>query len=138
MWNKFLLLILALTTQSAFAWQAPTSCLEGQIKTVTLGKAEIERAAYCTNTAGSELLSQNCTRNTECEALRSKETLERKNLRMTAVGTPGFHLCTDLKGEGQIIEFTVSDKKWVKLDRCLFSDGSFIDVGSLLENTYKD
>lgn len=138
MWNKFYLLSLCLCTQAAFAWQAPTACHEGQIKTVTLGKVEIEKASYCTNAVGDELLSQSCIKNGSCMALRSKETLERKDLRMTSVGTPGFHLCSDLKGEGQIVEFTLPDKKWVKLDRCFFADGSFIDVGSLLENTYKD
>lgn len=57
---------------------------------------------------------------------------------MTAVGTPGFELCFRLKGVGEIIEFTLSDGKWVKLDRCLFADGSYIDTGSLVEVSYKD
>ena len=49
------------------------------------------------------------------------------------MGKPGFKLCRELRGEPQIVKF-YAEKKFYKLDRCLFSDGSFADTGFLLSH----
>lgn len=139
MLNRFFILALSLysLSASAAAWQEPTHCLAGQIKTKFAGQANFEPASYCTNEDGTELLSQSCKDKKNCQALSFKGTKDKAALHMTAQGTPGFHLCTELKGDAQVIELTLPTGSWVKLDRCLFNDGSFIDVGSLLEITYQ-
>jgi len=138
MLNKSLFLALLLFTVPGLAWQQPSICIEGKIKTRPLQKEIVEASAYCTNKDGTELLAQVCqNKKKPCQALSFVGTRDKSKLAMTAFGTPGFHLCTELKGDAQIIEFTIAEGQWSKLDRCLFNDGSYIDMGSLLEVTYK-
>ncbi|OFZ16221.1 MAG: hypothetical protein A2Z20_00100 [Bdellovibrionales bacterium RBG_16_40_8] len=96
---------------------------------VEFGKVKEEVVEYCYNENKTKLLSKSCYQ-PKCKALNVIKKYKFTEL-FSQVGKPGFKLCRELKGTPQIIEFYV-DKKPYKLDRCLFSDGSFVDTDHLL------
>lgn len=137
MLNRLFAAAIVFACGGAQAWTTPSQCLQGQIKTRQFGQESLAPSSYCTNQDGTELISQSCTLKNPCRALAARGSLEKSEIQDSPVGTLGFHLCTKLKAKPEIIEFKIKSGEWVKLDRCLFNDGSYIDVGSLMEITYK-
>ena len=119
---------------SAFIVAKPllaAECFNGKLRYIAFFKVQIIQAKYCTNRDRTALYSLSC-KNKNCDAFKQIFTINEDAL-YSEVGKPGFRLCREVGGDPQIIEFS-ANKKWYKLDRCLFtSDDSFVDTGTLLD-----
>lgn len=111
------------------------SCYTGSFRLREAKGYKVHRQRYCTNLNRNSLISFNCRRK-ECKAYQSFRPIEMKKL-LSPFGKPGFKLCRELGGEPKLVEFFV-DKKWYKLDRCLFKqDDSFVDTDTLMAEYLK-
>lgn len=127
---KFLLALLLPINVSATDLECDTS----QIRALVFGRTETSTATFCTNEMRTNLFSKNCQKN-HCAALAAASRRIDISQLNTEVGKPGFKLCRLLGGKPELIEFLFRNT-WYRLDRCLFdSDQSFVDTGTLLENS---
>ncbi len=88
------------------------------------GKTTQEKSSYCFNKDKTELYSKGF----------QLKKLKKIKIHESGSVNPGFELCLALKGEPQFVEFKAGDE-WYKLDRCIFSDKSYIDTGLLYSRT---
>ncbi|WP_413580752.1 hypothetical protein [Bdellovibrio sp. HCB288] len=105
------------------------TCTRGVIRQTTGGAVIAEAADYCFNEEKNRLISKNC-KNRDCPAFDRLKIVNFSEI-YGQHSNPGFNLCRKLEGHPQIIEFKVG-KEWYALDRCVFKDGTFADVGQLL------
>ena len=106
-------------------------CLNGRVRLRVFGKYKTYKSRYCTNAQRTTLISSAC-RTKKCNALRKFPLVIDRDSLYSEFGNPGFKLCQKLGGKAEILEFFF-DKRWYKLDRCLFSsDGSYVDTGTLM------
>lgn len=117
-------IILSLSMGWAFAAEDKIKCETGTLRLNFGGKTTNEKSVYCFNKDKTELYSKGF----------ELKKLKKIKIQETDSVNPGFELCTALKGEPQFVEFK-ADGEWYKLDRCLFSDKSYIDTGLLYSRT---
>lgn len=123
--NKIIFIFLFFNT----GFSKELDCINGKIEQTSYGKLITEQSSFCFNDAKNLLISKECYKN-HCEKELSKRKFTIDEL-YSEIGKPGFRLCRNLKGNPQIITFYV-EKKAFKLDRCLFSNGNYVDTDYLL------
>jgi hypothetical protein len=121
-----LITILLLTN---IAYTSEFTCTTGKIEQISFGKMLSEKSSYCYNKTLTNLISLNCYK-THCEKTLSNTKYKIQDL-ISTVGKPGFKLCNKLNGNPEIITFYVSNISY-KLDRCLFTNGNYVDTDYLL------
>ena len=131
MLNLLIKIIILFPPVSVHAASSVENCIEnGKIRFSINSVEQEENAAYCTNKSGTMLISKKCASG-ECLSTLPNINLNLGELFSTA-GKPGFELCRQLHGTGQLLEFSFANK-WYKLDRCSFADGNwFLDTDQLL------
>ena len=106
----------------AFAGTEDLSCFEGKIRLRYGDSVTIEESSFCTNEDRTVLISKDFKK----KKIKKVKTFEPTQL------NPGFVACQEVGGTAEHLEFQV-EGKWFELDRCLFSDKSYIDSGSLFQ-----
>jgi hypothetical protein len=108
-----------------------SGCIEGKIKYLDGAKEIILKENYCFDSLLRTISSfKKCSNTKECTSnlagpfLVKVKDIEGKN------GSPGFKICAKLNGIPQFLEFW-DNENWIKSSRCIFNDGSFVDIGSL-------
>ncbi|MNL16202.1 hypothetical protein D3C87_1372320 [compost metagenome] len=111
---------------------AKLSCSKGQIRILSNAEWKHSPAEYCYNSDFTVFVSPSCNSSSKkkCLAFTHQRKFEVSEL-SSFIGTPGFRLCRLMNGAPDILDFEVN-KKWHTLDRCVFTDGSFVDTGSLM------
>lgn len=89
---------------------------------------ETKKEMICMTTEPLRVLSKSCM-DGKCEAMTRPYPLSRDQYKISGMGTPGANLCTRLGGHAQVVNFLIAGKT-TESDRCLFKDGSFMDLGS--------
>ena len=105
------------------------SCSEGTITKTAFEKISSESAGICYNNDKTALVSKNCLER-KCSVFQNPARYSISEF-MGDIGKPGFKLCRKIGGKPELIEFSI-EKKFYKLDRCLFPDGNFSDTSLLL------
>lgn len=122
----FFLIFIPLMSHSAEVLE----CISrGKIKYYSGGKELLEFSAYCYNKEKTSIIDSRCLK-AKCLAYQIKK-VNREKLFNSPYGTPEFSVCREMGGRPQFIDFLVG-KNWYELDRCLFSDGTYVDTGTLL------
>ena len=126
--NKLILisLIFSLISLEVFAKE---ECVDGKLRYRHSRKMKTLDASYCYNSNKTTLRSKG-------KSITVPKVELDSSILDTAVGKPGFNICFEYGGTPQIVEF-YADRKWWKLDRCIFKDGSFVDTGTLLSDYFK-
>lgn len=119
-----MIFLIILSLSMAFASEQTIKCGPGKLRLNSHGKVTEEKSVYCYNQDKTELYSKDF----QLEKLKKIKIYESES------ANPGFALCTALKGEPQFVEFKAEDQ-WYKLDRCLFTDDTYIDTGLLYLRT---
>jgi len=107
------------------------TCINSKISLIEFGKSKNQSAFFCFNEDKTILLSKNCIKK-KCSAFIYPHKFKIDQL-LSQNGKPSFQLCRELSGKPELLEFYVENKAY-KLDRCLFSDGSFVDTDFLLSH----
>lgn len=108
----------------AWASEENIKCETGMLRLNFDGEISVEKSTYCFNRDKTELYSKKFQFN----KLKKMKFEDPESI------NPGFALCSALNGEPQFVEF-LAEGNWYKLDRCLFSDKSYIDTGLLYYRT---
>ena len=122
-------ILVVMLLNSGFSYAQDYPCISGKISQLEFGKIKSEKAEYCFNEDKTVLISKGC-QSMNCNAFKGLRKYKIEEL-FSSMGKPGFKLCRELGGQPQIIDFYVDNHPY-KLDRCLFSDGEFVDTGYLL------
>lgn len=86
--------------------------------------------AICMNANATSVWSKNCKSN-NCQSDTTEKKMEAILLNEDLSRMPpGVDLCRKLNGTFQFYDFFYKNK-WHSMERCLFSDKSFIDSGAL-------
>lgn len=125
----FPLTISILLISNLFAKES--GCIDGKIRYLQDKKEIIQQDRYCYDSLLHSISSlKKCADQKEClinmpgpYPMHLKEVQGEK-------GSVGFKICEKLKGTPQFIEFWDSEK-WNKTSRCLFEDGSYMDIPAL-------
>ena len=110
-------------------------CIEGQIKYLDGKKEVLLKEHYCFDSVLKSISSvRKCLDkdSTEKECLVNMPGPYEMKLKeiQTERGSIGFNICNKLKGTPQFIEFW-DGTSWVKTSRCIFNDGSYMDIAAL-------
>ncbi|WP_374029750.1 hypothetical protein [Bdellovibrio bacteriovorus] len=127
--NKFGVFLILISLMPLSALAHSFKCRSGNVE-IPFGpdQKESKEEIICMTTEPLRILSKNCLEGS-CEAMTRPYPLSQDQYKISAIGTPGANLCTRLGGHAQVVNFLV-DGKTTELDRCLFKDGSFMDLGS--------
>jgi hypothetical protein len=126
--------VVLLTPFVVTAREQQDTCLDkGKLRYIYQSKEQTIDSSYCFNQTRNSLYSKNCKENCIAKKIVRDYSHKKMDLFNSGVGSPGFTLCYEMKGEPQIVEFS-DGKAWFKLDRCVFSkDNSYVDTGSLMK-----
>jgi hypothetical protein len=108
-----------------------SGCMEGKLKYLDGKKEILLNEGYCYDSLLRSISSyKKCPNNKECTSnLPGPFSMKHKDVQAEQ-GSPGFKICEKLNGIPQFVEFW--DKEaWIKTSRCIFNDGSFVDIASL-------
>ena len=108
-----------------------TACIDGKIRYKEGSSVKEIKETYCYDTWLRKIFSSGrCKPNTKCMADFDKTIIMQEEELNVDKKIPGFIICAKASGTPQEIEFW-NGEKWTKTARCIFSDGSYIDVGTL-------
>ena len=126
-----LLFLLFLISNSLFAIEK-SGCTEGKIKYLDRSSEIVSVESYCYDSLVRSISSmKKCSNNQECKSNLPGPFEFKLRAIQSPMGSPGFKICEKLNGVPQFIEYW--DKfSWIKTSRCIFNDGSFIDIGALM------
>ena len=127
--NSLLILFVGLCFYSLKLQAAQFKCSEGTVE-IPIGpeEKENEKTSVCYKEDPLMVISKSCM-DGKCEAMTRPYPLKKEQKKFSAIGTPGSGMCTRLGGHAQVVTFRV-DEKTIELDRCLFKDGSYMDLGN--------
>lgn len=89
-------------------------------------KQMIKKLGFCTDYPRYKIISLDCLKNENCEALKRYEH-SKLPLLISDFGNPLHHKCTILGGNPAIVSVKI-DNKDHETALCFFKDGSFISV----------
>ena len=108
-----------------------SGCIEGKIKYLDGTKEILLKEKYCYDSYLRSISSfKKCPDNKVCTINLPGPFLIKHSDIQSEKGSPGFKICQKLNGIPQFIEFW-DKQSWVKSSRCIFNDGSFVDIASL-------
>ena len=108
-----------------------SGCIEGKIKYLDGAKEVLLKEKYCYDSYLRSISSfKKCPDNKECTINLPGPYLMKQSEFLTDKGSTGFKICQKLNGIPQLIEFW-DKQSWIKSSRCIFNDGSFVDIASL-------
>lgn len=108
-----------------------SGCIDGKIKFLQDKKEIVQLERYCYDSLLHSISSlKKCADQKECLINMPGPFLMHLKEVQGEKGSVGFKICEKLKGTPQFIEFWDSEK-WNKTSRCLFEDGSYMDIPAL-------
>lgn len=110
-----------------------SECVEGKIKHIFKNEEIITNENYCYELNPMILLStKSCTGVENCKNISLGQIELRVSERSLEIGSLGFKICDKFGGKPQIMEFWAL-AEWHSASRCIFDDGSFIDISTLAQ-----
>lgn len=110
------------------AIQAKENCLRTKVKHRYFQKEEMQTEDICVGKSPQTISSKNCLDSKNlCEAKKKIKTGLWTN-ESSPVGNPYFKKCKMLGGSPQIMSYLSQKSKWIRTSRCLFKDGSFVNL----------
>ncbi|MBC7540482.1 MAG: hypothetical protein H7281_16780 [Bacteriovorax sp.] len=127
---QIIFIFLVLLTQIVFAAEK-SGCIDGKIKYLDKIKEIVLQDRYCYDSLLRSISSvKKCAENKECTInLPGPFLLKHKDVQVKS-GSPGFRVCDLLNGIPQFIEYW-DGEFWIKSSRCIFNDGSYMDIAAL-------
>ena len=89
-------------------------------------KKNIVKSKYCFGSEVTKLISFNCIKNKNCDAIKSYSSTSKLSI-YSQIGNPYHNKCYWLGGEAKLIEY-FNGNDWEQTGICEFKDQSFISV----------
>lgn len=99
----------------------------GSIKSIHDNEEKIEKVSFCINHSVFKLISFDCLKNRNCNAINNYKNSKSIPIVNSIYGNPLHVKCDMLKGNPKLVEY-YNGKKWIKTSICKFNDESFISV----------
>ncbi len=131
--NKFYVFILSFLFLSIAFSAEKSGCIDGKIRFLNRDKTEEIKERYCYDSVVKSISSvRKCGEHQEKECLINMPgpfPMKMKDVQ-SEKGSVGFKVCENLKGKPQFIEYW-DGESWIKTSRCIFEDGSYMDISAL-------